>query len=137
MEIENLVDIDKILKVIKKKYTGYRNKLIAVMSLFGLNKKELELYVMLLKKQLKIKEISKRLGLSDRVVRRYIKEMLERKFIKRKVVEGKRLAYKYLSVSPVDVWKNIKSEVRRNITFIDEKIAPELEDYNASENKRK
>lgn len=134
-----MVDIDKILKAVKKKYTGYRKKLIAVMSLFGLNRKELELYTILLKEQLKIKEISKRVGLSDRVVRKYIKEMLERKFIERRVVEGRRLAYKYLSVSPTEVWKNIKSEVRRNMSLIDKNLAPGLKDrrlLGASKNSR-
>ncbi|MCK4714298.1 MAG: HTH domain-containing protein, partial [Candidatus Aenigmarchaeota archaeon] len=100
------------------------------MSMFGLNKREIELYVILLNEQLKIKEISKRLGLSERVVRRYIRDMFERKFIERKVVVGKRLAYKYLSVSPADVWKNIRTEVRKNISFFDENLAAELNDDN-------
>lgn len=121
-----MVDANRILRQIGRKYKGYRSRLVAVISLFGLNRKELELYLILLKEQLKIKEICRRLDLSERVVRRYIKEMLDRRFIERKVVEGKRLAYKYISVSPANVWKNVKSELKRNISFIDRSLAPEL-----------
>ena len=130
MEIENLVDVDRMLRSIKRRYTGYKSRLMAIMSVFGLNKREIELYVILLNEQLRIKEISKRLGLSERVVRRYVKDMLERRFIERKVVVGKRLAYKYLSISPADVWKNIKTEVRKNISFFDENLTAELNDDN-------
>ena len=137
MEIENLVDVDRLLRSIKRKYTGYKSRLMAIMSMFGLNKREIELYVILLNEQLKIKEISKRLGLSERVVRRYIRDMFERKFIERKVVVGKRLAYKYLSVSPADVWKNIKTEVRKNISFFDENLAAELDDNDALRTSKK
>ena len=63
----------------------------------------------------------------------YIKDMLERKFIERKVVEGKRLAYKYMSVSPAAVWKNVKLEMKKNISFIDENLVPELNEKNLSE----
>ncbi|MCK4497325.1 MAG: HTH domain-containing protein [Candidatus Aenigmarchaeota archaeon] len=130
MGMGNLADADEIRRRIHRKYRGYRSKLIAIMSLFGLRKKELELYLILLKEQLKIKEMCKRLDLSERVVRRYIKEMLDRKFIERRVVEGKRLAYKYMSVSPADVWKNIKTEVKRNISFIDDNLASQLKENN-------
>ena len=132
MEIADVIDANRILREIQRRYKGYKSRLAAVMSLFGLNNKELELYLILLKEQLKIKEICKRLELSERVVRRYIKEMLDRRFIERKVVEGKRLAYKYMSVSPAAVWKNVKLEMKKNISFIDENLVPELNEKNLS-----
>ena len=131
MEIENLVNVDRALRAIKRKHSEYKRRLMAVMSVFGLSKREIDLYVILLKEQLRVREISKRVELSDRVVRRYIKNMLERKLIERKVVEGKRLAYKYMSLPPAEVWNNIKAEVRKNISFFDENLAAELNNNNA------
>lgn len=119
MKIENVL---KLQKRMKERHKKFKKNLAYILSCFGLEKKEAELYRILLRKKLKTKELTKTLKLSERTVRRYIKSMLNKGFIGRKVIEGRRLAYEYLSIPPTDVWKNIKAEIETNIKFIDQNL---------------
>ena len=119
MKMPRLVNLNEILKKADKRYNTYKDRLVFIISALCLDRKEGEMYRILLRGRLRIDELQKRLKVSERTVRRYIKIMFDEGFIKRKVIEGRRLAYEYASVSPAEVWKNLKNDVMKNVTIID------------------
>lgn len=119
MIVKKLASVSGIMKKADKRYKTYRDRLVLVMPSLGFDRKETEMYRILLRDKLRINGLQRRLHVSERTARRYVKEMFSRGFIKRKVIEGKRLAYEYASVSPAEVWKNLRSDIMKNIEAID------------------
>jgi predicted DNA-binding transcriptional regulator len=80
-----------------------------------LKKTELRIYDLLSKekKPLLVREISRKLHASRRIVQGYVKTLTERGLLKRKLVYQGYLAYKYVSRSPRRVWGKVKSEINR------------------------
>ncbi len=118
---KKIFDIDKLSKKGSKQS---KDMIISILSSLGLGKKEIKVYMILLKSRLKIKQLAQKVCLSERTLRRYLKYMQNRGVIERKIVVGKRLAYEYLSSSPLTIWKNFKAEVKRNISLIDKSFVP-------------
>ena len=106
-----LIDFSIILGTVNRNCKTCRDKLISIMPSLGLDTKEVEMYSILLIDRLRISDLQKRLQVSERTARRYVKTMLDNGFIKRKVVEGKRLAYEYMSLPPASVWRNLKNNI--------------------------
>ena len=74
---------------------------------------EVKIYNLLLKSSLTIKQIEKRLNLSERTIRKYIKRLDQEGFITRKVEQGKRLKYVYVAIPVQEAWKKVKGKIEK------------------------
>ena len=74
---------------------------------------EIKIYNLLLKSSLTIKQIEKRLNLSERTIRKYIKRLDEEGFIIRTVEQGKRLKYVYVAVPVQEAWDKVKGNIEK------------------------
>ncbi len=80
-----------------------------------INFKEMKIYKLLLKKSLTINQIKEHIKVSERTIRKHIKNLYEKCFIKRRVEKGKRLRYRYKAISLIDTWKIIEEKIRKMI----------------------
>src|SRR3989344_3434978 len=81
-----------------------------------LGKSELEIYHALVSRPMTIKDLKKSTSLSERMLRSSIDALLEKNFIKRKAMTGKRLKYVYYSNQPknvVDFLKNVVQQAEK------------------------
>ena len=115
------VDIlTELKKTIKNKRDKPLNLLNSVFILLNFKDVEIRIYNLLLKKFLTIDEIKKRMDVSERTIRSYIKGLLVKGFIKREVIEGKRLKYVYSAVPIKQGWNKVKDEIKEIINELDE-----------------
>jgi len=117
-----IVDIEKILKE-KNKPIDLLN---AILGFLNFKPIEIEIYNILLKSSLTVKQMEKQLNLSERTIRKYIKRLEREGFISKKVKQDKRLKYVYNAVPIQKAWKNVKSKIQKilkEITKILEKKA--------------
>ncbi len=113
-----MLKIDKLAEFkvdLKKKHNP--EKILDTFFLFlGFKSTEIKLYKLLLNKKLTINQIKKQMNVTERTIRKYIKVLLEKKLIKRRVItEGKRLKYIYYSVSIEKAWQITKNQVEKAI----------------------
>jgi len=114
------VDIlTELKKNIKRKKSKPLNLLNSVFNSLNFRAIEIKLYNLLLKKSLNIDEIKKGMNVSERTIRNYIKRLLEKGFIKRKVLEGKRLKYVYSAVPIEQGWNKVRNEIEEIVKELD------------------
>ncbi len=69
------------------------------------------LYSVLSRKPMTISELKLKTGLSERILRAHLASLLDRDFIKREILQGDRLMYKYSSNKPENILRAIESKV--------------------------
>jgi len=111
--------LTELKETIKNKKDKPLNLLNSVFVLLNFKDVEIKLYNLLLKKSLTIDEIKKKIDVSERTIRNYIKRLLEKGFIKREVLEEKRLKYVYLAVPIKQGWNKVKNEIEDIINRLD------------------
>ena len=72
---------------------------------------EIEIYNLLLKTSLTIKQIEKQLNITERTIRKHIKRLDEEGFIIKTVEQGKRLKYVYTAVPVQEAWEKVKDKI--------------------------
>lgn len=109
-----IVDIENALME-KKRPVALLN---FILGFLNFKKTEIEIYNLLLKSSLTIKEIEKQLNLSERTIRKYIKRLYQEGFIVRKVEQGKRLRYIYMAIPIQKAWNKVKGNIQHIIDEI-------------------
>ncbi len=109
-----VVDIENALME-KKRPVALLN---FILGFLNFKKTEIEIYNLLLKSSLTIKEIEKQLNLSERTIRKYIKRLYQEGFIVRKVEQGKRLRYIYMAIPIQKAWNKVKGNIQQIIDEI-------------------
>ena len=109
-----IVDIENALME-KKRPVALLN---FILGFLNFKKTEIEIYNLLLKSSLTIKEIEKQLNLSERTIRKYIKRLYQEGFIVRKVEQGKRLRYIYMAIPIQKAWNKVKGNIQQIIDEI-------------------
>ena len=82
--------------------------------LFNLKKTEMRIYNLLRSKKqpMLVTEICKSLDISRRMIQDYVKNLTEKGFLKRKIIQNKRLSYVYIAQPPIIVWNKIKTRLK-------------------------
>lgn len=70
-------------------------KFVDFINYVQLSSSDLDVYKLLLEKPMTMEQLKSTSGLSERTLRTNIDDLIERNFIKRKVIEGKRIKYIY------------------------------------------
>jgi len=104
-----VADIEKILKGRKKPI----ELLNVILEFLNFKPIEIKIYNILLKSSLTIKQIEKRLNLSERTIRKYIKRLEQEGFINKRVKQDKRLKYVYNAVPIQEAWKNVRNKIQK------------------------
>lgn len=102
-------------------------KLEGLLRTLGLKKTELKVYRLLLekKKPMRITEIQRELGISERSVREHVLNLYRKGILKRKLIEQGWLGYAYTAVSPAELLKRIKKSLIQKIDEIEREIKGE------------
>ncbi len=116
-----IVDIERILKERKKPI----ELLNIILGFLNFKPIEIKIYNLLLKSSLTIKQIEKKLNLSERTIRKYIKRLEQEGFINKKVKQDKRLKYIYNAVPIQEAWKNVRNKIQRILEEITKTIEKE------------
>jgi len=104
-----IADIEKILKGRKKPV----ELLNIILEFLNFKPIEIRIYNLLLKSSLTVKQMERRLNLSERTIRKYIKRLEEEGFINKRVKQDKRLKYVYNAVPIQEVWKNVRNKIQK------------------------
>ncbi|HIP74655.1 MAG TPA: ArsR family transcriptional regulator [Thermococcus paralvinellae] len=78
---------------------------------FELTSSEIKIYSLLLKEQLTPRQIAKKLGLSERIVREKLKHLLELGLIERELISRGWLGYIYKAKAPKDALTSLLSKM--------------------------
>ncbi|AIF70385.1 transcriptional regulator [Palaeococcus pacificus DY20341] len=99
-------------------------KLESLLRSLGVKKSEIRIYKLLLEKNipLRIKEIQREVGLSERSVRAHVLNLYRRGFLKRKLIEEGWLGYTYTAVSPQELLERLKENVVKKINEIEREL---------------
>jgi len=104
-----IVDIERILKERKKPI----ELLNIILGFLNFKPIEIKIYNLLLKSSLTIKQIEKKLNLSERTIRKYIKRLEQEGFINKRVKQDKRLKYIYNAVPIQEAWRNVRNKIQK------------------------
>ncbi|NJE85600.1 transcriptional regulator [Thermococcus sp. CX2] len=99
-------------------------KLEALLRSMGIKKTELRIYRLLLEKRepMRITEIQRELGISERSVREHVLRLYRRGILKRRLIEQGWLGYVYTAVSPSEVLENIKENLVKRINELEKEL---------------
>jgi len=114
VKINYIEDIEEALSE-KKKPVELLN---IIFSFLNFKSIEIKIYNLLLKTSLTIKQIEKKIDVSERTIRKHIKRLDEEGFIVKKVVHDKRLKYVYSAVPIQDTWEKVKGKISKIIDDI-------------------
>ncbi len=100
-------------------------KLWELLRSLGFKKTELRVYQLLLEKKrpMRITEIQKELGLSERSVREHVLNLYRKGVLKRTLIEKGWLGYVYTAASPKELIEHIKESIMRKIDEIEKEIS--------------
>lgn len=73
---------------------------IGLVSMFSMSDSELEVFRLLMRKPMTVKQLQKESRMSERMLRTHLDDLTERKFVGKKVDDGKRLKYVYFANPP-------------------------------------
>ncbi len=85
--------------------------LSAAVGKFELTGSEIRIYSLLLKEQLTPRQIAKKLGMSERIVREKLKHLLELGLIERELINRGWLGYIYRAKTPKDAVDSLLSKI--------------------------
>lgn len=96
----------------------------ALLKSLGVKKTELKIYRLLLEKRepMRITEIQKELGISERSVREHVLSLYRKGILKRDLIQQGWLGYTYTAVSPSEVLESIKESLMRKITELEKEL---------------
>ncbi|WP_297089783.1 transcriptional regulator [Thermococcus sp.] len=99
-------------------------RLEALLRSLGVKKTELRIYRLLLEKSepMRITEIQRELGISERSVREHVLSLYRKGILKRKLIEQGWLGYVYTAVSPSEVLESIKENLIKRINEIEKEL---------------
>jgi len=99
-------------------------RLEALLRSLGLKKTELRIYRLLLdqKTPMRITEIQRELGISERSVREHVLNLYRKGILKRELIQNGWLGYTYSAVSPGDVLESIKESLLAKITELEKEF---------------
>ncbi|USS41710.1 ArsR family transcriptional regulator [Thermococcus aggregans] len=86
-----------------------------VLKKFELTNSEIRIYSLLLDEQLTARQIAKRLGLSERIVREKLRHLLELGLVERKLVNRGWIGYIYWAKAPREALKVLLSKMEEII----------------------
>jgi predicted DNA-binding transcriptional regulator len=82
---------------------------------FSLKKDEFRIYEILSKKPMTIKQIQKLAKVSEKTLRTYLKDLIKKGFVRRKIVEDERLKYKYFARSEMNILESMHKTITQHI----------------------
>ncbi len=93
----------------------------------GVKKTELRIYSLLLEKKrpMRVTEIVRELGISERSVREHVLSLYRRGMLKRELIQQGWLGYTYTAVSPGELLENIKQSLIKRITELERELGAE------------
>ena len=99
----------------------------ALLKALGLKKTELKIYRLLLEKKrpMRVTEIVKELGISERSVREHVLSLYRRGMLRRELIQQGWLGYTYTAVSPSELLENIKKHILERINEIERELRKE------------
>jgi len=102
-------------------------KLESLLRSMGVKKTELRIYRLLLEKKrpMRVTEIVKELGISERSVREHVLSLYRRGMLKRELIQQGWLGYTYTAVSPGELLENLKKYILDWINEIEEELIKE------------
>ena len=95
----------------KSKDSTFNLGVFNMLKLFQLKSNELLVYNLLTKKPMTIKQLQKNTKMSERSLRTYLDDMVDKNFVKRNLIEGKRLKYVYYANSGENLLIIIKKQI--------------------------
>ena len=100
-------------------------KLEGLLRSLGFKKTELKVYRLLLEKKrpMRITEIQRELGLSERSVREHVLNLYRKGVLKRTLIEQGWLGYVYTAASPKELIERIKESIIQRINEIEKEIS--------------
>jgi predicted DNA-binding transcriptional regulator len=104
--------------------TDVYDRFEALLRSLGVKKTELRIYRLLLEKKspMRITEIQKELGISERSVREHVLSLYRKGILRREVIQQGWLGYAYTAVSPGEVLENIKAGLIRRINELEKEL---------------
>jgi len=99
-------------------------RLEALLKSLGVKKTELKIYRLLLEKKepMRITEIQKELGISERSVREHVLSLYRKGILRRSLIQQGWLGYTYTAVSPSEVLENIKESLMKRINELEKEL---------------
>lgn len=91
----------------------------------GFKKTELRVYRLLLEKKrpMRITEIQRELGISERSVREHVLNLYRKGVLRRSLIEQGWLGYAYTAISPKELIERIKENIIQKISEIEREIS--------------
>jgi len=107
-----------------RRMTDVYERLEALLRSLGVKKTELMIYRLLLEKKepMRITEIQRELGISERSVREHVIRMYRSGILRRDLIEQGWLGYTYTAVSPGEVLENIKRSLIKRINELEREL---------------
>jgi len=102
-------------------------RLEALLRSLGVKRTELRIYRLLLEKKrpMRVTEIVKELGISERSVREHVLSLYRRGMLKRELIQQGWLGYTYTAVSPGELLENLKRHILDRINEIEKELKGE------------
>ncbi|AMM54212.1 transcriptional regulator [Pyrococcus kukulkanii] len=99
-------------------------KLESLLRVIGLKKNEIRIYKLLVekKKGMRIREIQKELGISERSVRAHVLSLYRKGLLKRELIQKGWLGYIYTPVPPAEILKKIKLSIIQKIEELEKEF---------------
>lgn len=90
----------------------------------GVKRTEIRIYRLLLEREvpMRITEIQKELGISERSVREHVLNLYRRGFLKRRMIQKGWLGYVYTAISPAELLERLKENIVKRINEIEEEL---------------
>lgn len=123
-----------LLNLLKKKFhrgevmtakNDVYEKLEGLLKILGFKKTELRIYHLLLEKKrpMRITEIRRELGISERSVREHVLNLYRKGILRRTLIEQGWLGYVYTATSPRELIERIKEGIMQKINEIEREIS--------------
>ncbi|WP_297513231.1 transcriptional regulator [Thermococcus sp.] len=99
-------------------------KLETLLRSLGVKKTELRIYRLLLEKNrpMRVTEIVRELGISERSVREYVLSLYRRGMLRRELIQQGWLGYTYTAVSPSELLENLKKNILERINELEREL---------------
>ena len=99
------------IEVALKEGSNQKELLNAILAFLNFKPVEIKIYNLLQNSSLTIKQIQDMLNLSERTIRKYIRELDQKGLLIKNVERGKRLKYVYTAVPIQEAWKKVKGKI--------------------------
>ncbi|RLF87793.1 transcriptional regulator [Thermococci archaeon] len=99
-------------------------KLESILRIIGLKRNEIRIYKLLVEKRkgMRIREIQKELGISERSVREHVLSLYRKGLLERELIQRGWLGYIYVPVPPGELLKRIKMSIIQKIEELEKEF---------------